>query len=218
MTAEALIDAIVVMIEKQDVDVEEDEDESTKKEDIAHAPQFASDTKDEIRDDLFNFFESEQKTFFGAKGSHENRLHINLAELREKFNDIDNLLTAENDPDLHKRFQILNLLVTIVPLGEKFSGKHGTGLVSLAEFTKILDEAYMSDLLRYKNTATFLDASIDFERDALNGGLIIHSSGNLTSPPVVDRFMHTAMQDDAKQLVERFSATYKECEDLTAMA
>jgi len=102
-----------------------------------------------------------------------------LAELREKFNEIDNLLAAENDADLHKRFLILTLLVTIVPLGEKFSGKHGTGLVSFAEFTKILDEAYMSDLLKYQNTAAILDASIDFDRDALNGGLIIHNSGNL---------------------------------------
>ena len=133
---------------------------------------------------------------------------------------MDNLLTAEDDVGLHKRFQILNLLVTVVPLGEKFSGKHGTGLVSLSEFTKILDEAYMSDLLKYQNTAAFLDASIDFDRDALNGGLVIEvqNSGNLSSPLMPDRFMRTAMQDDAKQLVERFSATYKECEDLTAMA
>ena len=42
-------------------------------------------------------------------------------------------------------YQLLNLLVNIVPRGEMFIGKHGTGLMTLAEFTKVVEEGYESD-------------------------------------------------------------------------
>ena len=73
ISAEALIDAIVVMVEKQDEEMKDDEDEkSVPKQSDAHAPKnrlrakadqlqktspFVEIGKDEIRDDLFNFFE-----------------------------------------------------------------------------------------------------------------------------------------------------------------
>ncbi len=75
---------------------------------------------------------------------------------------------------------MMSLLTSIVPLGDKFSGKHGTGLVSLQEFTKIIEDAYMSEKLKYHaRSVSFLDESIDFERDTHNGALIIHKSTSL---------------------------------------
>ena len=44
-----------------------------------------------------------------------------------------------------------------------FLGKNGAGLMTLAEFTKVVDEALMSQNLFFKtHSAAFLDDSIDF--------------------------------------------------------
>ena len=53
----------------------------------------------------------------------------------------------EDDSELHKEYQLVNLLTAIVPRGEMFIGKHGTGLITLSEFTKIVEMAFESDQL-----------------------------------------------------------------------
>ena len=48
-----------------------------------------------------------------------------------------------------------------------FSGKHGAGLMTEAEFLKVLEEALLSKKLNFKtSSAAFLDESIDFGNDA----------------------------------------------------
>jgi len=48
-----------------------------------------------------------------------------------------------------------------------FIGKHGAGLMTEAEFMKVLEEALMSQKLCFKTySAAFLDDSIDFGNDA----------------------------------------------------
>ena len=92
-------------------------------------------------------------------------------ELREHFRVFDNLLDVEDDSSMHSDYQLLNLFINVVPRGEMFIGKHGTGLMTLAEFTNIVDEGYESDQLQFKaQSAAFLDDSIDFNRDA--GGVL----------------------------------------------
>lgn len=137
-------------------------------------------------------------------------MHINLAELNEHFRAFDNLIDAEDDSNMHFNYQLLNLLLSIVPRGEMFIGKHGTGLMTLAEFTKIVEEAYESDQLKFlASSAAFLDDSIDFNRDA-GGALILEKSASTTSANLMtDRNLRQAMQEDATSLVERFTTSYK---------
>ena len=137
-------------------------------------------------------------------------MHINLAELNEHFRAFDNLIDAEDDSTMHFNYQLLNLLLSIVPRGEMFIGKHGTGLMTLAEFTKIVEEAYESDQLKFlASSAALLDESIDFNRDA-GGALILEKSASTTSANMMtDRNLRSAMQEDATSLVERFTTSYK---------
>lgn len=85
MTAEALIEAIVVMIKKQDAEIQEEEknkEKGPKPEDFGVPKNslkrkatliqnnfYATATKEEIRDDLFVFFEKHQKTFYASSGA-----------------------------------------------------------------------------------------------------------------------------------------------------
>lgn len=55
------------------------------------------------------------------------------------------MIEADDNLGMHKDYQIFDLLLNIVPRGEMFLGKHGTGLITLAEFTKIVEMAYESD-------------------------------------------------------------------------
>ena len=125
-------------------------------------------------------------------------MHINLSELNEHFRAFDNLIDAEDDSVMHFDYQLLNLLLSIVPRGEMFIGKHGTGLMTLAEFTKIVEEAYESDQLKFlAHSAAFLDESIDFNRDA-GGAIILEKSASTTSANLLtDRNLRSAMQEDA---------------------
>lgn len=163
-------------------------------------------SREQIRDDLFKFFDKFQKTFYGATGAQENRVHINLSELCDHFRAFDNLIDAEDDSAMHFDYQLLHLLISIAPRGEMFIGKHGTGLMTLAEFTKVVDEGYESDSLKFKaQSAAFLDESIDFNRDAA-GSLILEKSASLTNTALTtDRNLRSAMQEDATRLVERFT-------------
>ena len=83
--------------------------------------------------------------------------------------------------------------------------------MTLAEFTKIVEEAYESDQLKFHTTsAAFLDDSIDFNRDA-GGAIILEKSASTTSANLLtDRNLRSAMQEDATHLVERFTTSYKE--------
>jgi len=59
------------------------------------------------------------------------------------------------------------LLLSVTPRGEMFIGKHGAGLMTLAEFTKVVEEALLSEQLCFKTySAAFLDDSIDFGKGA----------------------------------------------------
>ena len=93
---------------------------------------------------MYNFFKAHEKTFYAATGSRENKVHINLQELRERFRELPHLMEASEDSTALKNFLMLNLLVSVTPRGEMFMGKHGAGLMTEAEFIKILDEAHAS--------------------------------------------------------------------------
>ena len=99
-----------------------------------------------------------------------------------------------------------------------FIGKHGTGLITLSEFTKIVEMAFESDQLQYMTqSAALLDESIDFNRDV--GQISVeNSASNVLEGAMTDRNMRSAMQEDAAQLVARFTATYKDCEENNSMA
>lgn len=81
--------------------------------------------------------------------SSENREHVNLTELQTEFSNFDNLMTADDDSSMLKKFHLFNLLVSIAPRGHKFSGRHGTGLMTKAEFTKVVETAYDSGSLEH---------------------------------------------------------------------
>ena len=103
-------------------------------------------TKELIRDDLLAFFTKFEKEFYAVKGAREHRVHINLAELREHFRALDCLMDADDSSAMHKDYQLFNMLVNgVVPRGDNFIGKHGTGLVTLAEFTNVVEAAFEAD-------------------------------------------------------------------------
>ena len=82
------------------------------------------------------------------KGAREHRVHINLAELREHFRALDSLIDADDSSAMHKDYQLFSMLVSgVVPRGDNFIGKHGTGLVTLAEFTNVVEAAFEADQL-----------------------------------------------------------------------
>lgn len=54
-------------------------------------------------------------------------------------------MIADDDNGKLKNFHLFSLLVSIAPRGHKFSGRHGTGLMTRAEFVKVIDTAYESD-------------------------------------------------------------------------
>ena len=112
------------------------------------------------------------------KGAREHRVHINLAELRDHFRALDSLIDADDSSAMHKDYQLFNMLVSgVVPRGDNFIGKHGTGLVTLAEFTNVVEEAFEADHLHFKaESLTNLNDSIDFFRDAVN--LIVEQSAS----------------------------------------
>lgn len=91
--------------------------------------------------------------------------------------------------------------------------------MTLSEFTKIVEEAFMSDQLKYvTHSAAHLDDSIDFYRDEKTGILIIEKSTSTTSNPMLtDRNLRSALQFDAKKLVERFNESYKDNEEAAAI-
>ena len=87
--------------------------------------------------------------------------------MREQFRSFENLLDANENAQSQKDFYFFNLLVSITTRGEMFLGKHGAGLMTLAEFTKVVDEALQSQTLCFKSySAAFLDESIDFGTEA----------------------------------------------------
>ena len=112
------------------------------------------------------------------KGAREHRVHINLAELREHFRALDSLIDADDSSAMHKDYQLFNMLVNgVVPRGDNFIGKHGTGLITLAEYTNVVDEAFEADQLHFKaESLTNLNDSIDFFRDMAN--LVIEHSAS----------------------------------------
>ena len=114
------------------------------------------------------FFTKFEKEFYAVKGAREHRVHINLAELREHFRALDSLIDADDSSAMHKDYQLFNMLVNgVVPRGDNFIGKHGTGLVTLAEFTNVVEAAFEADQLQFKaESLTNLNDSIDFFRDA----------------------------------------------------
>lgn len=119
-------------------------------------------------------------------------------------------MNADENSEKNFDYQLLNLFISVVPRGEMFIGKNGTGLMTLAEFTNIVDEGYQSGNLQFKTqSAAFLDDSIDFNRDAGGALILEHSAGQTTSVLLTDRNMRSAMQEDATRLVERFTADYK---------
>ena len=94
-------------------------------------------------------------------------MHLNLQELRDTLIGFDNLLMADENAEKSKDVLLLELLCSVTPRSEMFIGKHGTSLMTLNEFTKIVEEAFMSDQLQVKvQQAALLDDSIDFYRDA----------------------------------------------------
>ena len=65
-----------------------------------------------------------------------------MAELKDHFGAFDNLMNADENSEKNFDYQLLNLFISVVPRGEMFIGKNGTGLMTLAEFTNIVDEGY----------------------------------------------------------------------------
>lgn len=57
---------------------------------------------------------------------------------------------ADENAEKSKDVLLLELLCSVTPRGEMFTGKHGTSLMTLQEFTKIIEEAYMADQLQEK--------------------------------------------------------------------
>ena len=152
--------------------------------------------------------------FYGTTIADENKVHLNLTELAEHYRCCDNLIEVDDNPELHKDYQLFNLLLNTIPRGEMFLGKHGTGLVTLAEFTKIIESAYESDTIKYMTQSmAFLDDSIDFSAEP---GITVETQNDI-SPLLTDRNMRNALQEDAKHLVELFTEIYTDCEENNAM-
>ena len=60
-------------------------------------------------------------------------------ELREQMRDIAGLIIADDDQQLVKDFAVWGLLLSIVPRGDQFYGKHGTGLITYTEFLGVME-------------------------------------------------------------------------------
>lgn len=83
--------------------------------------------------------------------------------MRESTLTLDYLMDAEENADKKRDYLIFNLLISQIPRGEMFIGKHGTGLMTAAEFVKVVEQANQAGQLSLRtHSAAFLDESIDF--------------------------------------------------------
>lgn len=142
------------MVEIKGAEIEEQEEEQKNAAPTQHAQRnrlqekadllskehpFSKQTKDEVKDGLSDFFNKFKKEFYAVTDSEENRFHVNLMELLADFTNFDNLISADENDLMFKDLQYFNLLVEVAPRGQGFRGRHGTGLMTQAEFTKVVE-------------------------------------------------------------------------------